>query len=68
MDDNHDVTKKMYCLAIGKKIDKAMDSNRECVKISKALVQDLETLNECDNILCAPTIKHDRMISKKILL
>ena len=51
MDDNYGTIKKIHCLEIDNKIDKIVDSNRACIKISKVLMQDAETLKACDNFV-----------------
>ena len=65
MDANYGTMMKTHFLAIDKKMDKAMYSNRACINISKLLMQDAEILNACDNMLRDTKIKHDIMISQK---
>ena len=44
IDDNYEMLKKTHCLTIGKRMDEMTDRNRTCVKTSKIIMQDEETL------------------------
>ena len=44
-------------------MDKVMDRNRTCAKISKIIMQDEETLNLFEFMLRLISIKHDREIN-----
>ena len=62
IDDNYEMLKNKYCLVIGKRVDEVMCSNRTCIKTSKIIIQDEETLSMCKHMSREMSIKHDRTI------
>ena len=59
IDNDYQILKKIYCLSIGKSIDSVMDSNRICLKISKAIMKGREIINICTNMIRVISMKYD---------